>query len=108
MGLFSFGKRPNHRRFDYIPRYYDPAKEELEERLNKYKSGDQKLKAGGTELMKSRIRGGFRRNYRTGGQDYKAATKKSNMRLLMIMGLLLLLTAYFISNYLPKIVAVFE
>ena len=30
MGFLSFGKRPKHRSFGYIPRYYDPEKEELE------------------------------------------------------------------------------
>ncbi len=28
MGLFSFGTRKKHKRFDYEPRYYNPEKEE--------------------------------------------------------------------------------
>ena len=58
MSLFGFNKGAKHRKFDYIPRFYDPAKEELEERLQKY---DDK-EVDRTELAKTRIKHGLRRD----------------------------------------------
>ncbi len=108
MGFLGFGKRTKHRSFDYIPRYYDPEKEELQERLRRYKSTESTADNNNTELAKQRIRGGFRRNSRASSEATKIANKKSNMRLLMIIATLLLITYYFINNYLPKIVAAIE
>lgn len=110
MGMFGFGKRTKHRSFEYIPRYYDPAKEELEERLKKYKLDPDKPADGSfnPELMKSRIRGGYRRNSRSGNEYYKTSARSSNMRLLMITALLILATIYFMSEYLPKFISYFE
>jgi len=107
MGFLSFGKRPKHRSFGYIPRYYDPEKEELQQRLNLYKQSELPAD-GNTELAKQRIRGSFRRNSRASSEATKIANKKSNMRLLMIIATLLLITYYFINNYLPKIVQAIE
>ena len=103
MGIFNFGKRIKHRQFEYIPRYYDPDKEELENRLKKYKR-----EASDTELSKQRIRGGFRRKYRVENDYTKRSVRRSNRILLMTIGILLLLTYLFITEYLPKIIAAFE
>jgi len=108
MGFLSFGKRPKHRSFDYIPRYYDPEKEEMQERLKRYKRSENQSDGNNAELAKQRIRGGFRRNSRASSEATKIANKKSNMRLLMIIATLLLITYYFINNYLPKIVEAIE
>ena len=107
MGFLGFGKRTKHRSFDYIPRYYDPEKEELQQRLRKYKI-EPDADSKNTELAKQRIRGGFRRNSRASSEATRIANKKSNMRLLMIIATLLLFTVYFINNYLPRIVAAIE
>lgn len=108
MGFLGFGKRTKHRSFDYIPRYYDPEKEELEARLKQYKKTDTPSEGNDTELAKQRIRGSFKRNSRASSEATKIANRKSNMRLLMIIATLLLITYYFINNYLPKIVAAIE
>lgn len=107
MSFFGFGKRTRHRKFDYVPRFYDPQKEELEERLRQYKT-EPDAKSNDTELVKQRIRGGFKRNSRASSEAAKIANKKSNMRLLVILATLLLMTIYFLNKYLPKLVAVFE
>ena len=79
MAGFSFGKRPNPRKFDYTPRFYDPQKEELKERLAQYKN------AGDEEGMKDRIRTGIRHKY-NGDNSYRSSqVKKSNFRLLYII-----------------------
>ena len=103
MAFFSFGKKIRHRRFDYIPRYYDQDKEELEARLEKYNR-----KPGNIELSKQRIRGGFKRKYSVNSDYSKKTVQRSNRILLIVIGVLLMLTYLFITEYMPKIVAAFE
>ncbi|MCB0514657.1 MAG: hypothetical protein R2798_05555 [Chitinophagales bacterium] len=53
----SFVKLPQHRRFNYVPRYYDPAKEAREDMKNRirfekgafYKQGNNRLVGAFTE-----------------------------------------------------------
>lgn len=52
-----FFRRPKPRQFNYVPRYYDPVKEEMEERrkqLGLIQEGDRE----------ARMRSEFRRNWR--------------------------------------------
>ncbi|MFZ1750539.1 MAG: hypothetical protein WAU01_10115 [Saprospiraceae bacterium] len=89
MFKLGFGKRPKPRTFGFIPRYYDPDKEELEERLNKYKTtGDE---AKDIDNMKSRIKSGMRLKY-YGDANYKSSlVRRSNFRLIYIIVILLFL-----------------
>jgi hypothetical protein len=103
MGFLSFGKKIKNRRFDYIPRYYDADKEEFEHRMKMYKR-----EGSDTELAKEKIKGGFRRSYRVGNSYSQEASKRSNRILLLTIVFLLLMAFYFISEYLPRIVASFE
>lgn len=103
MSFFRFGKKIKHRQFDYIPRYYDPDKEELEARINSYRSENENA-----EVMKARIKGGFRRKYRSENDYIRNSRQRSNRILIITLVALLLLTALFISEYLPKIVSIFE
>jgi len=87
--MFSsgFGKRPKHRKFDYIPRFYDPEKEALEEAVNKYKGN-----MSDADKVKSRISSGLRQRY-TGDDSYRRANvKKSNFRVLRIIVVLCFIT----------------
>ena len=97
------GSRFKHRSFDYIPRYYDPAKEELEQRVKGYNE-----KVDAAEIAKSRIRRGFR----SGGVDTRKYSqrvrKRSNYRLLGIVVFLVLVTFLVLYIYLPQIVASLE
>ena len=103
MAFLRFGKRVKNRTFDYVPRYYDQDKEELEKRLKRYKP-----KEGDTELTKQRIRGGFRRKYQV-KDDYTSRTqKRSNLILLATLVILIFVTYIFLVEYLPKIIASFE
>ncbi len=88
MSFFGFNKRAKHRRFDFIPRYYDADKEELQNRLKQYegKELDQ------TELAKNRIKSGLRTKYRV-DEGYKSQQKsKSNRTLLYVIVTLVLIT----------------
>lgn len=93
MKFSGLGKVPKHRKFDYVPRFYDAEKEELEKRLKRY-SGDNDDKS----LMKERITHGFRQGY-LGDDNYrKSLAKKSNLRLLYIVVILVLITYMFLTS----------
>jgi len=83
MGLFSFNKRPKHNSFDYTPRFYDPDKEALDQRIERHNATND------PEAAKDRIRSGLKNKYR-GDKKFRASeTKKSNIRLIVIIGVLL-------------------
>lgn len=106
MALLNFFKTTRHQRYNYIPRFYDPKKEELEERLRIMEG----IKAGNTEDVKKRISGGFRASaYASGASTYRnRQVARSNFRLIAIVVILCLL-AYFLANfYLDEIVNLIE
>ncbi len=83
MGLFSFNKRPKHNSFNYTPRYYDPEKEALDQQVNRHSAQND------PEAAKDRIRSGLKSRYR-GDKKFRASeTKKSNVRLVVIIGVLI-------------------
>lgn len=89
MGFIKFNKVPKHKRFDYIPRYYDPKKEELEKLVDSYKKTDD------VEATRERIRSGLKNKYR-GDQSYRRSQQRSsNIRLISII-LILFLVSYLI------------
>ena len=89
MSFFKFNKRAKHKKFDYIPRYYDPKKEDLENIVDSYKDMNNAVSA------KNRIRSGLRSRYR-GDTSYKRSQQRSaNLRLISIIFILFLI-AYLI------------
>lgn len=84
MALFGMNKRPKPLQFKYVPRYYDPVKEDLKERL----AG----KEGSPEATKARIRSGLRRGYGGGTIDTRAQKRMSFIRLIVIIAVLVALT----------------
>ena len=103
MAFLNFGKRFKNRSFEFIPRYYDQEKQELEKRLRRYKSSD-----GDTELAKERIKGGFRKKYRVKDDYTSASQKRSNRILFATLIVLVIITYIFLTEYLPKIIATFD
>jgi len=107
MSLFGMGRRPRHKSFDYIPRYYDPEKEERDGRIRTLKGEDA---INSPEAAKVRIKGSFRkpitRSYET--DQYKKSLQKSRKMVLAITLILLLLTLYFLLEYLPNFLEAFE
>lgn len=85
---FSIFKLPNqYKRFDYTPRYYDPKKEEREKRFRQI---DAENVASEDEFPRREI--SFRNG--NGRHDYRAQTRKSMIRLVLILGVLLYLVYY--------------
>ncbi|MCP3930262.1 MAG: hypothetical protein GY705_14305 [Bacteroidetes bacterium] len=105
MALLKFFKTPRHQQYEYKPRFWDPKKEELEERLKRIEA----VKNNDPEAIKKRIAGGFRKGYSPdASQNRRRLTKRSNYILLGVILILLLLTYMFITVYLPRIVQVIE
>ncbi len=90
---FGFGKRPKHRKFDYRPRFYDEDKERLEEAVQQYK-GEVKAE----DKVKARISSGLRQRYRGDEALRRSSTKKSNMRILYILVILMIVTYLILSS----------
>jgi hypothetical protein len=91
MALPGFFKKPEHKRFNIEPRYWDPAKEERDERENRIKS-----EIGMTDENDQyipNVKGQMKRSLRHKGTDVRQSNKKSNIRLFIIL-LILLLVAY--------------
>jgi hypothetical protein len=103
MGFLRLFKPPSHQRFSYKPRFWDPKKEEAEERLKRV----EQLQTGGVDAMKTRISGGFRKGQ--GGQaagSYRSArVKKSNGTLLIVIVCLAVLAYLGLIVYFPDLSA---
>lgn len=89
MGIPRFFKQAGHRRFNYSPLYWDPDKEDREQRIRAIK---QEM---GVEVELGRTpstikRGSFRRNV-SSSKIRSRASRDSNRRLLLIVAVLLLL-----------------
>lgn len=93
MALPSFFKTYKPKEFNYIPRYYDPRKEELEERIRRIERemGDDKVEAYRPTIRRGQMRNYFRRRERK-------VQKRSNLRLIIIL-LVLFFIAYLFFYY---------
>lgn len=88
--LPSFFKIGDHKRFNFIPRYYDEQKEDLEQRIRQIES-DMGIEHG--EAYVPKIRKGQMGSYMR--KKRKVQSKRANIRLVVII-LLLLLAAWFL------------
>lgn len=99
MALFNFFNRIKHRKFEYIPRYYNPEKEELEQRLSKYRKENRNE----IDDVKLNIRAGLRNRAPANG----GFNLRYSMLIMLIVVVLLLITILLLSSYLPKFMEVF-
>lgn len=85
---FGMFKRVKHNTFDFKPRYYDPEKEALKERLERYKTIDGE--AASVDQVKDRIKSGLRSksSYHTDMGYRRKQVRNSNFRLLSIITVL--------------------
>jgi len=89
---------PKHTRYNYIPQYYDPDKEALQERLKDIERQSEDTADG----MKRRIASGLKSGY--GDSSYRKKTiLRSNVLVLGIVFILIALSVLFINYYLPRI-----
>lgn len=106
MAFFKLSKLPKPQGYEYRPRYWNPQKEALEERLKQI----EESKEGDTEAVKMRIASNFRRGgYAQRGGMYKSRqNRQSNRTLLLVVAVLVLLSYWLLSVYLPELVKVLE
>lgn len=104
MALGRFFRVPKHQKYEYKPRFWDPQKEELQERLDRI----ELMKKGDADSVKARLSGGFRRGFEASGQARRSSVLKSNLMLLGIVVILLGLSYYFLIYYLPDILNMIE
>jgi DNA-directed RNA polymerase sigma subunit (sigma70/sigma32) len=83
MSLFKLPSR--HKRFEYIPRYFDPRKEELNKKI-----AQAEKSANGDQNYKREISFRQQTSDKWGNAEYKKKTMQSNLRLVIIFGLVLL------------------
>jgi hypothetical protein len=94
MAIFNFFRTPKPQQYRYIPRYWDPAKEDLEARLGRYKEDGDNV-----EAMKSRISANLRRRGRPDPRYRRRQTKQANIRLLIILVGLIVITWILFVRY---------
>ena len=109
MKLFRFSKIPRHQQFSYVPRFYDPKKEQLEEAARRVRE----IQEGGVEGMKDRISGSFKG--RKSGRDTKEyisqlsrQRKRSNWIILSIVVILCVVVYQFFIKTLPVMIEAFQ
>lgn len=100
----GFGNRIKPKAFEYIPRFYDPVKEEMQERLSKYQKSDNA--STDIERTKLRIKTGIRMKYYGNPSARSSGVRKSNIRLLYIIFVLGLAAFVLLSS--NKMVALIE
>lgn len=100
----SLVKLPKHRQFDYIPRYYNPEKEEIQERLAERRAlkgvanqNDENIEKS-EENRQDRLTMAFR-EARRNRQIYKTSDKKSVvLRLVLIVFFMVCFTLWFFAG----------
>lgn len=99
MSFFKSAKTPKPQSFNYIPRYYDPRKEDLERRIK----AQQASGADSTEAMKTRITTNLRHRI-TDNKDFRRRkVVKSNLTVIGIIILLLWIIYEVLMRYLDRI-----
>ena len=106
MGFFSPHKR-HANKFNYTPRYYDPAKEERERRRTELRGERRDVENSGEYEPGKYIRA--KREAREARLAQEKKQKNSDKRMNMwVMGLGLILLVVFIYVLVPRIGAIFE
>ncbi|MBV6428248.1 MAG: hypothetical protein KIPDCIKN_02774 [Haliscomenobacter sp.] len=104
MALIRLFQVPKHKNYEYKPRYWDPKKEELEERIRKIRDAKEK----GIEGMGERIRAGMRTSYKRDYSAMQTQVIRANIRLIAIILVLLGASYVVLIQYLPRIVNALE
>ncbi|TVR79800.1 MAG: hypothetical protein EA409_08710 [Saprospirales bacterium] len=89
----SFFKTPKNNSFQYIPRFYDERKEELEDFRNQYDEEQD------PERIKERVIRKMRSRYYSRGKYAKKANRKSGAMVFLIALILLALAVLVLVGY---------
>lgn len=97
MALPGFFKKPEHKRFNIEPRYWDPAKEERDERENRIKA--ELGMTDNNDQYIPNVKGQIKRSLLHKNADMRESNKKSNIRLFIILFLLLLIAYAYVFGF---------
>ena len=86
MAMINFFKSPRHRQFNYEPLYYNERKEQLDQRVKEIEAEMSRKK---DKPYSSLLRRGMKKGYFS---ELKRAKKKSNIRLIIILLFLVLIS----------------
>lgn len=100
LGFSPFKKRPNQ--FNYIPRYYDPAKEEREQRRAELLG--QKAEQAGAEYRPGQY---IRTQSEARSERRRREASQGSGRIAVLIGLVVLVLLFMLFGY-PKLVAFFS
>jgi hypothetical protein len=95
---------PKSKAFTFTPRFYDPVKEELEEREKQREIRKQ----DDLEGAKMRIRSGFKNKYKADANFAQKSKRQQSIRLLLIIGILLLGAYFVLTEFLPVWIQMIE
>ena len=96
MKVPQFSKINRHRNFDYTPMYYNPEKEDLDNRVKAIKA-DMEGKSESEDVdREARLRAQFKQN--SGSLSYKSKNMSSTIRMMIILGLILYLGYIVFTN----------
>ncbi|MGE5355355.1 MAG: hypothetical protein ACM3PT_03885 [Deltaproteobacteria bacterium] len=93
----SFFKTRKPKKFEPVPRFYDPNRETIDKLMQKYEDKDK----AAVERMKFRVRNTFQAGSGSGSMfssSYNRGARSSNMRLIIIL-LVMLFLIYLIFIY---------
>ncbi len=106
MGGISFFKVPQHRVFNYQPRYYDPEKERREQRRKELGLADDD-EANAEYSVGSLIRGGaMRSRHDHFSQKMQSQKRRSQFTLILLIAGLSVVAYYLIRDYLDVFIQV--
>ncbi len=104
MAFLRFNKVPKNQQFEYKPRYWNPEKEELEERLKRI----EMMQGTDTEAMKNRISSGLRSRSYSNTSYRRQQVMRSNVILFAVVVGLILASFLLLTKYLPKLARFLE
>lgn len=98
-GKKTFFRVPSHQQFHYKPMHYDPKKEELQDRLQELKE----LQKDDIDGVKARIASGMRSSHLEDEGYRKTLLRRSTITLVGVIVMLIVLTYFLLSVYLPEL-----
>jgi hypothetical protein len=104
MAILRFNRLPKNQQYIYKPRYWDPKKEELEERLKRVHS----MQEDDQDAMKARISSGLRRHSYGNTSYRRQQVIRSNVVLFGVVLGLLFITFLLLTSYLPRLAKFLE
>ncbi len=96
----GFFRKVKHQRFNYKPRFWNPEKEDLENRVKAAKGTQDDHSPN---AVKSRISNNLRRGFKSKHRSSRTSSRRSTFMLLFIIVALVVLSYYFLVVYLPVI-----